>query len=96
MSETGDRYCRRFNLGRYAEGLREQYGNLKLESLDTTGVYYNELKLWKIFVPQNVRECQEFLPQVYEIPKEYLQRLRERGELDKAAIADADLGRVIK
>jgi hypothetical protein len=52
-----------FDLGRYAEGLREQYGNLKLESLDTTGVYYSDLKLWKIFIAQNVRECQEFLPQ---------------------------------
>jgi Trp operon repressor/energy-coupling factor transporter ATP-binding protein EcfA2 len=82
-----------FDLGRYAEGLREQYGNLKLESLDTTGVYYNELKLWKIFVPQNVRECQEFLPQVYEIPKEHLRRLRERGELDEAAIAQVEMER---
>lgn len=67
-------------MGRYAEGLREQYGNLKLESLDTTGVYYNELKLWKIFIPQNVRECQEFLPQVYEVPKDHIKRLREAGE----------------
>ncbi|NJN57335.1 MAG: NACHT domain-containing protein [Leptolyngbyaceae cyanobacterium SL_5_9] len=80
-----------FDLRCYAEGLREQYGNLKLESLDTTGVYYNELKLWKVFVPQNVRECQEFLPQVYEIPKEHLRRLRERGELSEAELAEAEL-----
>uniref|UniRef100_B8HQ37 Putative signal transduction protein with Nacht domain protein n=1 Tax=Cyanothece sp. (strain PCC 7425 / ATCC 29141) TaxID=395961 RepID=B8HQ37_CYAP4 len=82
-----------FNLGQYAEALKEQYGNLKLESLDTTGVYYNELKLWKIFVPQNVRECQEFLPQIYEIPKDHLRRLQERGEVDEAAIAEAELER---
>ncbi|MEB3191613.1 MAG: hypothetical protein VKL42_14840 [Snowella sp.] len=69
-----------YNLEKYAEGLREQYGNLKLESLDTTGVYYNELKLWKIFIAQNVRECQEFLPQVYEVPKDHIKRLREAGE----------------
>jgi predicted NACHT family NTPase len=69
-----------YNLKKYAEGLREQYGNLKLESLDTTGVYYNELKLWKIFISQNVRECQEFLPQVYEVPKDHIKRLREAGE----------------
>lgn len=80
-----------FDLGRYAEGLREQYGNLKLESLDTTGVYYNELKLWKIFVPQNVRECQEFLPQVYEIPKDHLRRLRERGELSDTEVVEEEL-----
>ena len=70
-----------FDLGRYAEGLREQYGNLRLESLDTTGVYYNELELWKIFIAQNVRECQEFLPQVYEVPKDHIKRLREAGEM---------------
>jgi predicted NACHT family NTPase/HEAT repeat protein len=81
-----------FDLGRYAEGLREQYGNLKLESLDTTGVYYNELKLWKIFIAQNVRECQEFLPQVYEIPKDHIKRLRETGE-DIEILSEEELER---
>jgi predicted NACHT family NTPase len=80
-----------FDLGRYAEGLKEQYGNLKLESLDTTGVYYNELKLWKIFVPQNVRECQRFLPQVYEVPKDYIKRLQKSGEWETAALAEEEL-----
>ena len=82
-----------FDLRLYAEGLREQYGNVKLESLDSTGAYYNELKLWQIFVPQMVRECQELLPQAYELPKEHERRLRERGELDSAEIAEAELER---
>jgi predicted NACHT family NTPase len=80
-----------FDLGKYAEGLREQYGNLKLESLDTTGVYYNELKLWKIFVPQNLRECQEFIPQVYELPKDRSRLLQESGQLDVLELAEAEL-----
>ena len=80
-----------FDLGRYAEGLREQYGNLKLESLDTTGVYYSELKLWKIFIPQTVRECQEFLPQFYEIPKDQMRRLRQTGQVDEVELAEAEL-----
>ncbi|TYQ27829.1 NACHT domain-containing protein [Pseudanabaena sp. UWO311] len=80
-----------FNLGQYAEGLREQYGNLKLESLDTTGVYYNELKLWKIFIPQNLRECQEFIPQVYELPKDRSRLLQESGQLDVLELAEAEL-----
>ena len=71
-----------FDLKRYQEGIREQYGNLKLESLETSGYGYNELKLWRMFIPQNVRESQEFMPQVHEIPKEYLQRLKETGQLD--------------
>ncbi|GGA55857.1 HEAT repeat domain-containing protein [Okeania sp. KiyG1] len=69
-----------FDLEKYQEGIREQYGNLKLESLDTSGYAYNQLKLWRMFIPQNVRESQEFLPQVHEIPKEYRQRLKETGQ----------------
>lgn len=80
-----------FDLRKYAEGLLEQYGNVKLDSLDTTGVYYSELKLWKIFIPQNVRECQEFLPQVYELPKEHRLRLRDDEQVDEAEITEAEL-----
>lgn len=67
-----------FDLRKYREGLQERYSNLQLDSLDTSGCAYNELKLWKIFVPQNVRECHDFLPQAYEIPKEYQKQLREQ------------------
>ncbi|NES22370.1 MAG: NACHT domain-containing protein, partial [Symploca sp. SIO3E6] len=72
-----------FNLKAYQEGLQERYANLNLDSLDTSVYDYREkLKVWQVFVPQNVRECQEFLPQVYEIPKEHQRRLRESNELE--------------
>jgi predicted NACHT family NTPase len=71
-----------FNLAKYQEGLLECYGNLKLDSVDTSGCAYNELKLWKLFIPQNVRQVHELLPQVYEIPKEHQKRLRESKQLD--------------
>jgi predicted NACHT family NTPase len=72
-----------FDLERYQEGLRERYGNLNLDSLDTSIYDYRErLKVWQIFIAQNVRECQEFLPQVYEIPKEHQKRLRESNQLE--------------
>ncbi|MGD1704761.1 NACHT domain-containing protein, partial [Dapis sp. BLCC M229] len=71
-----------FDLKKHQEGIREQYGNLKLESLDTSGYGYNELKLWRMFIPQNVRESQEFMPQVHEIPKEYLKQLKDSGQLE--------------
>jgi len=71
-----------FDLRRYQEGLQERYGNLNLDSLDTTVYDYREkLKVWQIFTAQNVRECQEFLPQVYEIPKEHQKRLRKSNQL---------------
>ncbi|WP_366557877.1 HEAT repeat domain-containing protein [Okeania sp. SIO1I7] len=72
-----------FDLEKYQEGIREQYGNLKLESLDTSGYAYNQLKLWRMFIPQNVRESQEFLPRIHEIPKEYLQQLKDSGQFDE-------------
>jgi predicted NACHT family NTPase len=71
-----------FNLAKYQEGLLECYGNLKLDSVDTSGCAYNELKLWKLFIPQNVRQVHELVPQVYEIPKEHQRRLRESNQLD--------------
>jgi energy-coupling factor transporter ATP-binding protein EcfA2 len=71
-----------FDLIKYQEGIQERYGNLKLDSLDTSGYAYNELKLWRMFIPQNVREVEQVLPQIHEIPKEYQQRLRESNELE--------------
>ncbi|MEP0880161.1 HEAT repeat domain-containing protein [Trichocoleus sp. ST-U3] len=72
-----------FDLKRYQQGLQERYGNLNLDSLDTSVYDYREkLKVWQIFLAQNVRECQEYLPQVYEIPKEHQKRLRESNQLE--------------
>ncbi|MBE8969613.1 HEAT repeat domain-containing protein [Nostocales cyanobacterium LEGE 12452] len=71
-----------FNLVKYQEGIRESYGNLKLDSLDTSGYAYNELKLWKIFTAQNVRETHQVLAQVHELPKEHLRRLRESDQVE--------------
>ena len=70
-----------FDIEVYRSAVMERYGNLNFESLDTTGAYYSGVKLWSVFVPQSVRECQEYYPQVLELPKEHLKRLRERGEL---------------
>lgn len=80
-----------FDLQKYQETLREQYGNLKLESLDTSAYAYNDLKLWGMFIPQDVRTCQEFNPKVYEIPKEKLKELQQRGELDAEALEAAQI-----
>lgn len=71
-----------FDLRRYWEAIQEQYGNLKLESLDTSGYAYNELKLWQMFVAQNVREVHQILPQIHEIPKEHQKRLRKSNQLE--------------
>ncbi|WP_418904175.1 hypothetical protein [Moorena producens] len=36
-----------FDLREYQEALLERYGNLGLDSLDTSGYAYNELKLFR-------------------------------------------------
>ncbi|ARV57893.1 NTPase [Nostocales cyanobacterium HT-58-2] len=81
-----------FNLQKYQEAIRECYANLKLDSLDISGYAYNELRLWRMFIPQKVREVHQVLPQVHELPKEHLRRLREKNELE-AEIALEELER---
>ncbi len=84
-----------FDLSQYQEGIRERYGKLQLDSLDTSGYAYNELKLWQIFIVQNVREIHSVLPQVHEIPKEHLKRLRESQQAE-LEIEEKDLERYKK
>ncbi len=71
-----------FNLTKYQETLRERYGNLPLDGLDAS-ILDRRIRLWGIFIAQKVRECQEYLPKVYEIPKEYQRRLQESGQLER-------------
>jgi hypothetical protein len=74
-----------FDLEKYREALLETHQHLKLELLDHTGSAY-KIQLRSVFVPQTVRDCQEYIPQVFEIPKEHLLRLRKAGGLDEAML----------
>jgi hypothetical protein len=79
-----------FDLEKYREALVERYGNLDFASLETTGAYYSDVRLWSVFVPQSVRECHEYDPQLLEVPKEHLERLAEAGELDAEQLAESE------
>ena len=82
-----------FNLESYQEGLREQYEYLDLGNLDTrSGKYERQLTVKEIFIPQNARSCQEYLPKDYELPKEIQKLLRERGDI-AAEVRPEDLER---
>ena len=82
-----------FNLESYQEGLREQYQYLDLGNLDTrSGEYERQLTVKEIFIPQNARSCQEYLPKDYELPKEIQKLLRERGDI-AAEVRPEDLER---
>jgi predicted NACHT family NTPase len=85
-----------FNLASYQEGLREQYERLDLGNLDTrSGDYEQQLTVKEIFIAQNARSCQEYLPKDYELPKEIQKRLRERGDM-AAEVSPEDLERYQK
>jgi len=79
-----------FNLETYREALLERYANVHFDPIDTTGACYNNVKLWNIFVPQTVRECQEYSPQLLELPKEHFRRMRQRNELEDVEIEGAE------
>jgi predicted NACHT family NTPase len=85
-----------FKLEKYQEGLREQYEYLDLGNLDTrSGEYERQLTVKEIFIPQNARYCQEYLPKDYELPKEFQKRLREQGDI-AAELSQQDLERYQK
>ncbi|MDF5709827.1 MAG: HEAT repeat domain-containing protein, partial [Nostoc sp. S4] len=67
-----------FNLSQYLETIRERYSNLKLDSLETTSREH-PVNLWQMFIPLNVRQVYQVLP---ELPKEHLRRLQESNQLD--------------
>ncbi|MEG4278536.1 HEAT repeat domain-containing protein [Microcoleus sp. MON1_C1] len=73
-----------FDLRQYQKALRERYSNLNLSSVDPNTYDYREkLKVWQIFISQDVRSIYEsFLPQAYEIPKEHQRRLQDSNQLD--------------
>ena len=73
-----------FDLRQYQEALCERYSNLNLSSVDPNTYDYREkLKVRQIFIFQDVRSIYEsFLPQAYEIPKEYQRRLQDSNQLD--------------
>jgi len=85
-----------FDLKKYQEGLQEQYEHLDLGNLDTrSGEYEGKLTVKQIFIPQNARSCQEYLPKDYELPKESQKKLRERGDI-AAEVRPEDLERYQK
>lgn len=79
-----------FDQENYREALLEKFQNVGFDCLDSTGVYYNEIRLWQVFVAQSCRECFDFKPQLLEIPKEHQKRLLASGELATNQLAELE------
>ena len=71
--------------------MRKSYSRLKLEELDPTTHDIRPLTLIGMFIAQSARECAEFMPRVFELPKELQRRLRDAGELQGAEIDEETL-----
>ena len=75
-----------FDLDSYQKAMRKSYSRLKLEELDPTTHDIRALTLTGMFIAQSARECAEFVPRVFELPKELQRRLRKAGELEGAEL----------
>ncbi len=80
-----------FDLDAYQQAMRKRYSRLKLEELDPTTHDTRPLTLTGMFIAQSARECAEFLPRVFELPKEVQRRLREAGEIGGAELDEETL-----
>jgi energy-coupling factor transporter ATP-binding protein EcfA2 len=77
-----------FDLSQYRDAILDQYGSLRLESLgsakyETQTVNYRTVSLWEVFIPQMARGCQDYVPQAYKLPKEYLKRAQASGDIEQ-------------
>lgn len=70
-----------FRLEGYRARIRSRYGYLKFDSFHVTGSELERsISLWRVFVPQHVKEN---LPPL-ELPKEHIRQLESEGELSSA------------
>ncbi|HEX3188063.1 MAG TPA: hypothetical protein VHQ94_24920 [Pyrinomonadaceae bacterium] len=80
-----------FDTEGYRAAVLKRFEKLNFEMLDTTGAFYNAVRLWSVFVPQSVRECHQYNPRLLEIPKEHQKRLLDAGEITAKELEEAEL-----
>ena len=68
-----------FDAERYRAAMLKRFDKLNFDMIDTTGAYYQNVRLWSVFVPQSARECHQYNPRLLEIPKEHQRRLLDAG-----------------
>ena len=58
------------DIASYRNAIRTRFRHLRLETLSADQVYYQDIELQAVFIPQHVRNCQQWLPHALEAPKE--------------------------
>ena len=84
------------DLRRYQRAMLQSYGHLKLESLDATTYDFQRIRLDGVFVPQHVREFTEFIQKVFELPKEFQQRVKLLRQIAGETVEDREASRFRK
>ena len=79
-----------FDAERYRAAVLKRFDKLNFDMLDTTGAFYNSVRLWSVFVPQSVRESHQYNPRLLEIPKEHQRRLLDAGEITTKELEEAE------
>lgn len=72
----------RLDLEAYKHAIRKRYGKLKLEELDATTHDIRALTLTGMFIAPSAKELAEFMPRLFELPKDLQGRLSEAGKAD--------------
>jgi predicted NACHT family NTPase len=59
--------------------LLDRYREPKLtqDAVSTAYGYLQPIQLWDVFIPQNVRNCDRFIPQIHELPQQYRTHLNQ-------------------
>lgn len=81
------------DLARYRQAINLLYNRIKLEDIVVNQDNMRPLTLTGMFIAQNAKECAEFMPSIYELPKEVQQHLRASGKLDAPHLDDDTLER---
>jgi predicted NACHT family NTPase len=71
-----------FDRNKYAQGLLDRYREPKLtqDAVSTAYGYLQPIQLWDVFIPQTVRNCDRFIPQIHELPQQYRTHLTQSGK----------------
>jgi predicted NACHT family NTPase len=79
-----------FDRDKYARGLLDRYREPKLnqDAASTAYVSSQPIQLWDVFIPQNVRNCDRFIPQIHELPQQYRTQSDSEESLPPEPIED--------
>lgn len=69
------------DLASYRKAIHKQHNRIKLEDIAASS-HEMRVTLTGMFIEQHAKECVEFMPPIYELPKELQQHWRDSGKLD--------------